>query len=62
MVFVTGTYAVGCCCCRQVAFGTLVQLMLEGDGVEFNRVLVFNTVSDITLSSAAVAVMCTCAA
>ena len=41
----------GCCwcCCfrRQVAFGTLVQLMLEGDGVEFNRVLVFNNVSAV---------------
>jgi hypothetical protein len=30
--------------CVQVAFGTLVQLMLEGDEAEFSRVLVFNMV------------------
>jgi glycerol dehydrogenase-like iron-containing ADH family enzyme len=28
----------------QVAFGTLVQLMLEGDEAEFKRVLAFNKV------------------
>jgi len=29
----------------QVAFGTLVQLMLEGDEAEFTRVMMFNQVS-----------------
>jgi hypothetical protein len=39
--------------CFQVAFGTLVQLMLEGDEAEFNRVLTFNKVSSSSSHAAA---------
>jgi hypothetical protein len=35
----------------QVAFGTLVQLMLEGDDAEFDRVLRFNQVRLILCGS-----------